>query len=67
MNTQNIKLKNVLTAYSNVLKDGTRHQFNGEPWVPNMVKSHVQGIACYGNYICLPTTTRDIRMASSVC
>ncbi|WP_310409965.1 hypothetical protein, partial [Chamaesiphon sp. OTE_8_metabat_110] len=32
---------------------GTLFEFNGEPWIPNMVESHVQGVARYGNYLLL--------------
>jgi hypothetical protein len=53
MNTQNVKLQNVKTAYNNVSETGTLFEFNGEPWIPNMVESHVQGVARYGNYLLL--------------
>jgi hypothetical protein len=53
MNTQNVKLQNVETAYNNVANSGTLYKFNGKPGIANMVESHVQGVAHYGNYILL--------------
>jgi hypothetical protein len=53
MNTQNVKLQNVEAAYKNVAESGTLFEFNGEPLIPNMVESHVQGVARYGNYLLL--------------
>ena len=53
MNTQNIKLLDVPATFSNLPEQGGLRHFNGEPWVPNMAESHVQGIARYGNYILL--------------
>ena len=49
-NPYNPKIKDVPAAFDNVDKNGHLHEFHGEPWVPDMVESHVQGIARYGDY-----------------
>lgn len=49
-NPYNPKLLDVPRAFKQVGRDGRLHQFQGEPWVPNMVESHVQGIARYGDH-----------------
>lgn len=46
----NIKLKGMKAAFKKVDDDGKKHSFKGEPWVANMVESHVQGVARYKNY-----------------
>jgi hypothetical protein len=49
-NPYNPMIINVPHAFKQVGKDGSLHQFQGEPWVPDMLGSHVQGIARHGDY-----------------
>jgi len=53
MNTTNPKLNNVEQSFASVGATGESQHFNGEPWVANMVQSHVQGIARYDKYYLL--------------
>jgi hypothetical protein len=43
----NFKLKNVGDAYSRIKEKGTKAHLDGEPLVPNMAASHVQGAIRY--------------------
>lgn len=53
MSSYNQKIQNVLNAFKAIDKDGNVHNYSGEPWVANIVESHVQGVAMYGNYCML--------------
>jgi hypothetical protein len=41
----------VVAAFKAVGERGMLRKYHGEPWVPNMIESHVQGIARYGDYL----------------
>ncbi len=47
------RVPDVPAAFNAVSKDGVRHTYKGEPWVPNMVESHVQGVAPCREYLFL--------------
>lgn len=49
----NPKLADVVSAFNAVDEDGTRHSLSGEPWIPNIAASHVQGVMAYGQYLVL--------------
>lgn len=52
-NPYNPKVPDVPAAFNAVSKNGVKHSYSGEPGVPNMVESHVQGVAPYRNYFVL--------------
>jgi len=49
----NPKLPDVQAAFGKVGDHGKARLFHGEPWIPNMVESHIQGIARYGDFYVL--------------
>ncbi len=50
-NLWNPRLPGVETAFQLVNKDGHKYEYSGEPWVPNMVESHIQGVAPYSKFL----------------
>jgi hypothetical protein len=50
INDQNLKIKDVVAAIKNLENSGEKHRIEGEPNIPNMVESHVQGMAKYDKY-----------------
>ncbi|HTN18383.1 MAG TPA: hypothetical protein VL092_11915 [Chitinophagaceae bacterium] len=50
MSNYNPKINNVESVFTAIDKDGKQTDFSGEPWVANIVESHVQGVARYGDY-----------------
>ena len=46
-------LADVVAAFNAVPDEGRKSHYNGEPWIPNLAESHVQGMARYGNYTLL--------------
>ena len=53
--TQNVKLSDVPGAFESVSQKGQAIKVTGEPWIPNIAESHVQGFVTYNNSYALAT------------